>query len=98
MSIEHGVYVKLPNFVNLLRMCICVYGQLITRSDLIEKEHFKTLFTSEFEMKNLGKLKYFSGMEVVENCKGIVFRQQKYATEILRKFNIEDCNGQVQQR
>jgi hypothetical protein len=38
----------------------------------------------EFEMTNLGIMKYFLGIEVDQSTKGIFVCQQKYATNIIK--------------
>jgi hypothetical protein len=47
---------------------------------------------SEFEMTDLGIMKYFLGIEVHQSANGIFFCQQKYAADILKKFRMEGCN------
>ena len=44
----------------------------------------------EFEMKYLGIMHYFIGIEVWQNADGISLCQGKYAVEILKKFRILD--------
>jgi len=44
---------------------------VITGDDHEEMEHLKKLLTKEFEVKDLGKLKYFLGMEVARSKNGI---------------------------
>ena len=41
---------------------------------------------AEFEMKDLGMMHYFLGMEVRENADGISLGQGKYVVEILKRF------------
>ena len=53
---------------------------------------FKKLLMKEFEMTNLGRLKYFLGMEFVETEQGLILNQKKYASEILARFDMEECN------
>ncbi|MCI46047.1 copia-type polyprotein, partial [Trifolium medium] len=43
-------------------------------------------------MTDLGKMKYFLGMEVNQSSNGIFIHQQKYAVEILNRFGMENCN------
>ncbi|MCI30873.1 copia-type polyprotein [Trifolium medium] len=45
-----------------------------------------------FAMTDLGKMKYFLGIEVNQYDQGIFICQQKYASEILSRFGMEDCN------
>ena len=47
----------------------------------------------EFEMKNLGMMHYFLGMEVWQNANGIFLEQGKYAVEILKRFRMMDCKA-----
>jgi len=42
----------------------------------------------EFEMKGLGLLNYFLGLEIWQRSDGLFVFQGKYAREILEKFNI----------
>ena len=44
----------------------------------------------EFEMKDLGMMHYFLGMEVWQSIDGIFLRQGKYAVEILKRFGMID--------
>lgn len=48
---------------------------------------------SEFEMSDLGEMRYFLGVEVNQDEFGIHLSQRKYAREILERFNMEDCNS-----
>lgn len=43
----------------------------------------KLRFTSEFEIKDLGLLRYFLDIEVARSTKGICISQQKYALDLL---------------
>ena len=44
----------------------------------------------EFEMKELGMMHYFLGMEVWQNIDGISLGQGKYAIEILKRVGMMD--------
>ena len=50
----------------------------------------KRNLSSEFEMKDLGMMHYFIGMEVWKNTDGISLGQGKYAVEILERFRMMD--------
>eukprot|EP00253_Pinus_taeda_P033165 PITA_33165 len=45
----------------------------------------------EFEMKDMGLMYYFLGMEVWQKDGELFVSQGKYANEILRKFHMEKC-------
>ncbi|CAL8163880.1 unnamed protein product [Prunus armeniaca] len=46
----------------------------------------------EFDMIDLGRRRYFVGIEVVQSLAGIFIGQRKYAQEILERFQMNDCN------
>lgn len=56
-------------------MCTLVYidDLIITGNDSVVLLSFKTHLTSCFQMKDLGLLKYFLGIEVARNSKGFTF-------------------------
>ena len=53
----------------------------------------KRKLATEFEMKDLGMIHYFLGMEVWQNVDGILLGQGKYAVEILKRFGMMDCKA-----
>lgn len=57
--------------------------------NLINK--LKNEMQKEFEMTDLGLMKYFWGLEITQCSTGIFVSQRKYAMEILKKFKLEDC-------
>lgn len=46
---------------------------------------------SNFEMKDIGFMNYFLGMEVLQEDGHIFLGQGKYATNIKKRFQMEDC-------
>ncbi|KAL9831113.1 putative RNA-directed DNA polymerase [Arabidopsis thaliana] len=55
-------------------------------------EEFKSSMMNEFSMTDLGKMRSFLGVEVVQDKKVIFITQRKYAEEILKKYEMEECN------
>jgi hypothetical protein len=47
----------------------------------------------EFEMKYLGLMHYFLGLEVWQSPEKIFFNQGKYAVEILKRFDMLECKS-----
>lgn len=60
---------------------------LITRNNLKEIIQLKKDLTNFFNIKDLGKLKYFLGIEFTTTKQGLLLSQRKYATEILEQTN-----------
>jgi hypothetical protein len=47
----------------------------------------------EFEMKDLGLMHYFLGLEVWQRSDEIFLSQGKYTVEILQRFRMMDCKS-----
>jgi hypothetical protein len=52
---------------------------------------FRPAMKNEFEMTDLGLMKYFLGIEVDQSDHGIFISQQKYVADVLKKFKMEKC-------
>lgn len=57
----------------------------MTGDDKKEIQLIKTQLTFEFEMKDLGSLRYFLGMEVARNKTGLSICQRKYTIDLLKE-------------
>ncbi|XP_061376199.1 uncharacterized mitochondrial protein AtMg00810-like [Gastrolobium bilobum] len=55
-------------------------------------QDFKKKMTKEFEMTDLGLMRYFLGLEVRQDKSGIFVSQEAYAKGLLEKFKMTDCN------
>ena len=53
----------------------------------------KRELTSEFEMKDIGLMHYFLGLEVWQKSDEIFLSQGKYVVDILRRFGMLDCKS-----
>ena len=61
---------------------------LIGKEELIKV--VRRRLAAEFEMKDLGMMHYFLGMEVWQSVDGISLGQGKYAVEILKRSRMKD--------
>jgi hypothetical protein len=52
----------------------------------------KNRLTSKFEIKDLGLVHYFLGLEVWQSPERIFLNQGKYAIKILKRFDMLECN------
>ena len=48
---------------------------------------------NEFDMTDLGRMRYFLGIEVLQSSNGIFIGQNKHAQAILERFKMDDCNS-----
>ena len=69
---------------------VCLYVDDMIYTGNLMLEDFRTM-KKEFEMTDLGMMKYFLGLEVTQTDKGIFIYQHKYATVILQRFKMDKC-------
>lgn len=88
---EHALYVK-KNNGNLLIVALYVDDLIFMGNNGEMIEEFKRAMTREFEMTDLGIMKYFLGLEIRQEKTGIFVAQETYAKEILKRNKMADCN------
>ena len=64
---------------------------IITENDNEKIADLQKHLASEFEIKNLGGLKYFLGIEVAQSNQGIFLSQKKYILDLLAKTGMLEC-------
>jgi len=72
-----------------LIVCLYVEDLIFTRD--LSVDDFKNAMKTEFEMIDLGLMKYFLGIEVDQFDDGIFICQTQYANEILKRFKMLNC-------
>ena len=66
-----------------MTLIVYVDDMVVTGNDPKERKTLQNYLSREFEMKDLGPLKYFLGIEVSRSSEGIFLSQRKYALDIL---------------
>ena len=87
------MYVKGESLSDILIVCLYVDDLLITGKDCSAISTFKQEMKSEFEMSDLGELSYFLGIEFKRTKAGIFMHQSKYTIDVLKRFQMLDCNS-----
>ncbi|CAL9029011.1 unnamed protein product, partial [Prunus brigantina] len=72
-------------------LIIYVDDMIITGDDTEEIDKLKHYLSTEFEMKDLGGLKYFLGIEVARSQQGIFLSQRKYVLDLLNETGMLGC-------
>ena len=71
-------------------LLLYVDDMIITGDDLSGIQELKDFLSQQFEMKNLGHLSYFLGLEITHFTYGIYITQAKYASELLFRAGLTD--------
>ena len=79
---DHTLFLK-KQYGKITTLIVYVDDMEVTGNDLDERKALQSYLSSEFEMKDLGHLKYFLGIEVSRSDKGIFLSQRKYALDLL---------------
>ena len=82
---DHIFFIKHNSFGKLIALIVYVDDIIVTGNDEEEIQRLKTYLSNEFEIKDLGSLKYFLGNEVACSKGGIFISQQKYILDVLRE-------------
>ena len=56
-----------------------------------ELSRFKDFLAKEFEIKDIGNLKHFIGMEIARSQRGILVSQRKYVVDLLKEIDMIGC-------
>ncbi len=80
-EIDHGIVI----------IVIYVDDLIITGNSNEDSFDLKKLLKQEFEMKDLGELRYFVDIEVIQSPKGIWLLQRQYALNKLSKYGMTSC-------
>ncbi|KAK8924049.1 hypothetical protein KSP39_PZI019433 [Platanthera zijinensis] len=87
---DHTLFIKKrANMVTIL--IVYVDDIIITGDDIDEVKALKKHLAQEFEVKDLGKLKYFLGIEVARSKNGILISQRKYILDLLEQTGLSGC-------
>jgi hypothetical protein len=90
-KVDSNIYFKIENDGPVIILLYVDDLFLAHEENLITNCKKKLAF--EFEMKDLGPLHYFLGLEVWYNPEKIFLNQGKYAIEILKKFDMLECKA-----
>ncbi|KAB1200448.1 hypothetical protein CJ030_MR0G007247 [Morella rubra] len=64
---------------------------ILTGDNIMEMERLKKVLATEFEVKDLGQMRYFLGMEVARSKRGISVSQRKYILDLLTETGMLGC-------
>lgn len=90
---EQTLFTKLGEGGKILIVCIYVDDLIFTGNDDFMVADFKSSMLREFDMSDLGRMRFFLGIEVLQRDEGIYICQRKYALDVLKRFGMEKSNA-----
>nr|CAN77894.1 hypothetical protein VITISV_026062 [Vitis vinifera] len=87
---DHTLFLK-HRKSKVTTLIVYVDDMIITGDDTEEISKLQELLSTEFEMNNLGELKYFLGIEVARSKNGMFLSQHKYVLDLLTEVRLLEC-------
>jgi len=89
---DHSLYIKQTGEYILVAI-LYVDDLIILASHVTQLKWLKSELEKEFEMSDLGELRYCLGVEFERNreARTITMSQRSYIDEVLKRFNMEEC-------
>eukprot|EP00253_Pinus_taeda_P035202 PITA_35202 len=91
---EPTVYIKEKDG-KILIVVLYVDDVIFPGNDDYLIKNFKSVMKEEFEITDMGLLRYFLGIEVDQNENGIFISQEKYVNEVSSRFNMQECKAAI---
>ena len=88
---DHSVFYHHNSSGQCIYLVVYVDDIVITGSDQNSIQKLKQHIFTHFQTKDLGKLKYFLEIEIVQSSSDVVLSQRKYALDILEETGMLDC-------
>ncbi|KAK1410112.1 hypothetical protein QVD17_36645 [Tagetes erecta] len=86
---DHSLFTKsMGSFI--VHLVIYVDDILITGNNLDEITSLKSFLHDTFQIKDLGLINYFLGIEVLHTPSGLILTQRKFAKDLLTEFDISN--------
>ena len=90
-DVDSNIYLKIIKNQHLF-LVLYVDDLFLTGEDNLI-DWCKKELTNELEMKDLGALHYFLGLEVQQSKNEVFLSQGKYTVDILKRFGMLDCKS-----
>ncbi|XP_031267041.1 pentatricopeptide repeat-containing protein At1g62910-like [Pistacia vera] len=87
---DHTLFLK-TSVGKITILIVYVDDIIITRDSFEEMKAVKKVLAWDFELKHLGQLRCFLGMEIARSKKGILVSQRKYVLDLLKEIGMLGC-------
>jgi hypothetical protein len=85
---DHTLFIKHSTQGKITALIVYVDDIVLISNDDWELQNLKHSLANEFEIKDLGSLKYFLGIEVARSRHGIFISQRKYILDLLKETGL----------
>ena len=92
---EHTLYKKVHGDNCVLLVCLYVDDIVYLSSSQALIDEFKHDMHNTFEMKDLGLLNYFLGLQVTQSTDGVFITQKKYNEDMLKQYGMHQCKSEM---
>lgn len=90
---DHTLFYKHSKEGKRAILIVYVDDIILTGDDKVELKSLQGKLAEEFEVKDLGALKYFLGIEFARSKKGIFINQRKYVLDLLKETGLLGCKA-----
>ncbi|KAK4271170.1 hypothetical protein QN277_019902 [Acacia crassicarpa] len=87
---DHTLFIK-QNNGKVAILIVYVDDMVLTGDDLEEMKSLEKKLAAKFDMKDLGQLRYFLGIEVARSKEGIFLSQRKYILDLSSETSMLAC-------
>lgn len=88
---DHCVYTKESTETGKVIVVIWVDDLIIAASNTQSLERVKNMLSNRFKMKDLGRLKYFLGMDFSQSDGWVKVSQRRFVEKLLERFDMQEC-------
>ncbi|KAM1083721.1 hypothetical protein ACFX19_022485 [Malus domestica] len=87
---DSSLFIRIGSSGKLV-VLIYIDDLIITGDNMDEIVSFKQSLHHKFDIKDLGKLNYFLGIEMATSHNGLFFNKRKYVLDLLQEVDMFDC-------
>ena len=88
---DHTLFLRTSQEEKISLLIVYVDDIILSGNDEEELQKLKKQLAQEFEVKDIGNLKYFFEMGVARSRKGIVVSQRKFTLDLLKETGMIGC-------
>ncbi|XP_019232517.1 PREDICTED: uncharacterized protein LOC109213210 [Nicotiana attenuata] len=78
---------------SIVYIAVYVDDIVVTGTDTVEITDLKTFLNNNFKIKDLGKLHYFLGLEILYKDDGVIVSQRKFTLDLLKEYHCTDYSS-----